>query len=425
MTLEQFLSRNDFVLLPKLLRWFQALAGFRVTPLGWLVLLAWGVTATMSASGLERPVYLIACAWTAPVVIALILGRLLLPRVAVTADFPDRAAAGQSIAIRCTLQNKRRWPALSLGTGIFQLPPEFDTAAAAADIDAIGPGETAHSTVQIVPRRRGIYSMPPVKAFSTFPLNLYRTPAGQSTTWPLLVLPSFHPLYQIDVPLGLRYQPGGISLTSNTGESPEYIGNRDYFDGDSIRHIDFRAWARLAKPAVREFKEEYYCRVALVLDTFTGKAHPPSPDGFPDFEAAVSMTAAIADALSRTDYLIDLFAAGPELHVFRAGRHTAHFENILEILAGVGHTVDNPFERLAPALLEELRNISSVICVFLDWDESREHLVRAAAEAGSSTKVIIVRDGETSAPLNALHAWAGQVRQVSLAAVTGGRLGEL
>jgi len=176
---------------------------------------------------------------------------------------------------------------------------------------------------------------------------------------------------------------------------------------------------------VREFKEEYYCRVALVLDTFTGKAHPPSPDGFPDFEAAVSMTAAIADALSRTDYLIDLFAAGPELHVFRAGRHTAHFENILEILAGVGHTVDNPFERLAPALLEELRNISSVICVFLDWDESREHLVRAAAEAGSSTKVIIVRDGETSAPLNALHAWAGQVRQVSLAAVTGGRLGEL
>ena len=139
--------------------------------------------------------------------------------------------------------------------------------------------------------------MPPVRAFSTFPLNLYRTPAGQSEPWTLLILPNFHPLQGIDVPIGARYQPGGIALTSNLGESPEYIGNREYVSGDSIRHIDFRAWARLSMPAVREYQEEYYCRIALVLDTFTGKEHAPSPDGFPDFEAAVSLTAAVADAL--------------------------------------------------------------------------------------------------------------------------------
>ena len=105
--------------------------------------------------------------------------------------------------------------------------------------------------------------------------------------------------------------------------------------------------------------------------------------------------------------------------------HTAHFDNVLEILAAVGHTVDNPFARLAPALLDELNNISTVLCVFMDWDETREHLVRAAAEAGCSLKVIVVREGEPSRPLDALHAWTRHVRQVTPDAVRRGGVEEL
>lgn len=425
MTLDQFIRRKDFVLLPNVHRFFMWLAAFRVTPMGWLVFLGWALATAMGVSSIDRPVYVVVCVWTAPGVIAFLLGWILWPRLTVRADLPDRAAVGQPLSIRCTLHNNRRRPIFSAGAGLFLLPLEFDHQGKPDTVDTIGPGASETCQVTIIPRRRGVYRMPPIKAFSTFPLNLYRTPAGESAAWSLLVLPHFHPIHQIDVPIGMRYQPGGIALTSHIGESPEYIGNRDYVPGDPIRHIDFRAWARLARPAVREYQEEYYCRIALVLDTFTGKKNPPTPAGFPDFEAAVSLTAAIADALSRGEYLIDLFAAGPELHIFRAGRHTAHFDNVLEILAGVGHTVDNPFERLAPALVEELSNISTVVCVFLDWDESREHLLRAATEAGCSIKCIVVRDGDTTRPLDALHGWTNHVRQVSLAAVTGGGLDSL
>ena len=76
----------------------------------------------------------------------------------------------------------------------------------------------------------------------------------------------------MDLDVGKRYQPGGIALTSHIGESPEYIGNRDYRPGDSLRRIDPRAWARLATPIVREYSEEYYCRIALVLDTYVPTA---------------------------------------------------------------------------------------------------------------------------------------------------------
>ena len=210
--------------------------------------------------------------------------------------------------------------------------------------------------------------------------------------------PSFRRLTAINIPINARYQPGGISLSSQVGESPEYIGNREYRPGDATRHLDHRSWARLGKPVVREFQEEYYCRVALVLDTFVPGKAAPGPAGFEQFEAAVSLSAAIADALARGEYIIDLFAAGPELYVFRSGRHTAHFENVLEILASVDACRVSPFRKVTPALSEELASISSVICVFLDWDTERVNLVRAATDAGCSVKVVVVRDEAPTIP---------------------------
>ncbi|MDQ1256382.1 MAG: hypothetical protein QG656_978, partial [Candidatus Hydrogenedentes bacterium] len=179
-------------------------------------------------------------------------------------------------------------------------------------------------------------------------------------------------------------------------------------------------WGRLAKPVVREYQEEYNCRIALVLDTFVRGKRRPDPEGYPDLEAAVSLSASIADALARGEYIIDIFAAGPELYVFRAGRHTAHFENVLEILACVDACRENPFEVVTPALGDELANISTVLCVFLDWDASRETLVRTAVESGCSVKVFIVRDGATSAPYDHLEGVHAIVQYPPKAIAQGG-----
>jgi len=173
------------------------------------------------------------------------------------------------------------------------------------------------------------------------PFHLNRSGSAALPGKSLLVLPAFHQLTSVDLPVGSKFQPGGIALTSNVGESPEYVGNREYVPGEPARRLDFRSWARLGKPVVREYQEEYYCRIALILDTYMpsdtwltrnlkslrqrylSKSEDPQPVNV--LEAGISLTASIADALSRGEYLIDLFAAGPELYVFRAGRHTAHF----------------------------------------------------------------------------------------------------
>jgi uncharacterized protein (DUF58 family) len=322
--------------------------------------------------------------------------------------------------------NRSRFAAHDLSLGAFGLPPSLRLGENAPPVPRLAPGASAKAHLTIKPLRRGMYMLNALTLYSTFPFRLFRTPArARRKCSPvlcrdgLLVYPRFTPLAGIDGPISARYQPGGIALSSHVGESPEYIGNREYRPGDSTRHLDHRSWARLAMPVVREFQEEYYCRVALVLDTFVPEGRTMGPEGFPDLEAAVSISAAIADVLARGEYIIDIFAAGPELYVFRAGRHTALFDNVLEILACVDACRSNPFAKVTPALRDELGSTSSLIGVFLDWDLHRAALARAAAEAGCSVKVIVVRDGPTSLPCSSAEPGT-DIRQYSPAAIRQG-----
>jgi uncharacterized protein (DUF58 family) len=390
---------------------------YRFTAGGKWVIAGLLLSAALGSASVEITIYQIFCALFALLCVDRFAGFLLRPALEVRGAFPARATAGQVVTGRYELVNRGKRTAYDLGLRFFRLPHSFDAADPETTLGHLPPGRHLSAAIRLRPQRRGLYALPPPRAYSTFPFNLTRDGRSRAEAPKLLVLPHFHPLAGLDVPIGTRYQPGGIALTSNVGESPEYIGNREYVPGDSARRIDHRSWARLARPVVREYQEEYYCRVALVLDTFVPPQRRAGREGFADLEAAISVSAAVADTLSRGEYLIDLFAAGPELYVFRAGRHTAHFENILEIVACVEACRRNPFETLAPALADELTNISTVIGVFLDWDASRRHLARTAVESGCSVKLLIVRDGQTSEPIDFDE---GQVIPLSIAQIRQG-----
>ena len=382
---------------------------FKATTEGKLLVGSIIVSAGVSALSLEIPSHYLFCGLWVLGATAFVVNWLLRPAVRVEGHFPDSAVAGQPTAGRFRLINESMRAAHDLSVGFFQLPRSIDEVDAGRTVASLEPGEAASIPVTLRAWRRGAYALPRERAYTTFPLNLCRAGVkrrngtGGEQARSLLVLPSFHPLAGIDVPVNERHQPGGIALSSHIGQSPEYIGNREYRPGDSPRRLDYRSWARLARPVVREYQEEYYCRIALVLDTYVPGRRRVPRKGFPNLEAAVSLSAAVADALARGEYIIDIFAAGPELYVFRAGRHTAHFDNVLEILACVDACRTNPFEVVTPALADELGSISTLVAVLLDWDGPREGLVRAAVEAGCSVKVVIVRDGQTTEPFDAVE----------------------
>jgi uncharacterized protein (DUF58 family) len=358
--------------------------------------------AGAGALSLDIPIYRVFCVLAALATVSLVAGLAFWPKVKLQGRLPERTAAGQTISAPIHVRHGGRRPAFDLGLGLFGLPDGLEQVNTDTMVRCLSPGESTSVDVTLHAARRGLYELPRLRAYTSFPFNFLRIGAARHAMGSLLVLPTFHRAAGIDLPVATRYQPGGIALTSNIGESPEYIGNREYIPGEPARRLDFRSWARLGKPVVREYHEEYYCRVALILDTFIPPDRKPTREGFVNLEAAVSLAATVADVLSGGEYLIDLFAAGPELYVFRAGRHTAHFENILEILACVDACRQNPFNSIAPAIADELNNISTAICVLLDWDETRRRLAQSVIEAGCRLKVVVVRDGDLTTPLDDL-----------------------
>ncbi|MDZ4857456.1 MAG: DUF58 domain-containing protein [Candidatus Hydrogenedentes bacterium] len=379
---------------------------FKMTSRG-RALLVVGVISGLIGHPLQLPILYLFSALFALGYVALVINSLMRPRFEVSGAFPSLVSAGQPVTGWFSITNRARRNAYDVGANFFAVDPSLRMREHAEMHAQLEPGARVTIPITITPRQRGIYRLPPLRAFTSFPFSICRNGRAAHLGSPLIVAPSFHPIARIDVPVGRRYQPGGIALTSDVGESPEYIGNREYRPGDPPRRIDFKSWARLSRPVVREYQEEFYCRIALVLDTYVVKRRLRPRAGAQQLEAAVSISAAIADALANGEYIIDIFAAGPELYVFRAGRHTAHFENVLEILACVDVCRTDPFEVVAPALADELSRISTVVCVLLDWDSSRQKLVQAALEAGCDVKVVLVRDTATTFAVDEIESMTG------------------
>jgi uncharacterized protein (DUF58 family) len=263
---------------------------------------------------------------------------------------------------------------------------------------------------ELHPLRRGRYVLRAPTLRVTDPLALAAGPAAKGGERVLLVYPRFYTLEAFAIPSGRRYQPGGIPLSSSTGDAIEFVGTREYRDGDPVRNIHWRSWARRGEPVVKEYHEEYFARIALVLDSFAPPR--PAPGQERAFEAAISVLASIADHYSRSEYVVDILAAGPEVYDVSSGRSLAYFDNILDVLAGLEPCHESSFAVLGPTLFEKLARITTVVAVLQDWDEPRERFLREVKALGTGVSVIIVRDEATTLPW-AQAASLGQFSQMT------------
>ena len=80
---------------------------------------------------------------------------------------------------------------------------------------------------------------------------------------------------------------------------------------------------------------------------------------------------------------------------------------------------------VAPALSDELRNISTAVFLFLDWDASRERLVRTAVEAGCAVRVVLVRNGRCHSDPAEAESWTGPARKLRDDEIREGRVDRL
>jgi uncharacterized protein (DUF58 family) len=247
--------------------------------------------------------------------------------------------------------------------------------------------------LELIPLRRGVLRFSGANLARTDPFGLFRAFCHGPFPQSLLVLPKRYPLPPLALSGCSRYQSGGVALASSVGQSEEFVALRDYRHGDPLRHIHWRTWARLGKPVVKEYEDEFFVRHALVLDTFTQR----DPDEA--LEEAVSVAASFACTLQTQESLLDLMFVGARSYCFTSGRGVAHEEQMLEILASVSACRSQSFGALEHLVLDHVRAVSGCVCVLLDWDEPRRSLVRKLRECGLPVLVLVITGGGGSQAL--------------------------
>ncbi|WP_395092015.1 DUF58 domain-containing protein [Armatimonas sp.] len=369
-------------------RWFLGLTGtiFFVIALFWS-LDTQTVPLALYASGL----------WCLSLVAFLPLG------VQTQVRHAERITAGETLMAEVTVTNSGRLPLVDLTLQGWGLPLQVEALPEeGVPVGNLQPGESRQVAFPLHCRDRGAFILGGYRLLSDFPFGLLQAYRIQRQPSRLIVHPSFRPLTRFTLPRGRRFQPGGIAMASQVGDSFEYLGNREWRDGDNPRDIDWRSTARLAGAAgaalvVREWREEYFLRVGVVLDT-----HVPARGSTlarqAALERAVSLCAAVSDALAREDYIVDVFAAGPMVYHLTAGRSLAYREQILDILACVEGSSEEPLAGIAPRLHEQLDRLTTVVCIVLDWDERRRHFVENLRQRGVGVKVLWVSEAEDAPP---------------------------
>jgi uncharacterized protein (DUF58 family) len=321
-------------------------------------------------------------------VVAMIAGRFARARARLELHIPPRATAGRPLTLR-----GRVLPTEGVGEGVVSFPRTTRGISIEPRQRVVAlEGDASEITFTLTAPRRGRYEIvaPTLRALDPFGLVAGRAPRSREQA--VLVYPRFYTMERFELSHGRRHQPGGIPLTSSTGDAVEFIGTRDFRAGDPVRNIHFRSWARRGAPVVKEFQEEWFCRMALVLDTFGQNGET--------FEAAISVVASITDWLARSEYVVDVLAAGPDLYRVSVGRSLAYLENVLDVLACLEPSKAPPFETIGPSIFEELAQLTTVVAVLLDWDPRRAAFLQKIRALGTEVRAIVVRAGPTSTPID-------------------------
>lgn len=368
------------------IRWFDDFHRGEFTVGGRAVFWGMLLSGAMLMGGVTEPLSICFGFCISALTIGTIAGHHFRPRLKLVRHIASFPSAGEVFQYRVDVENIGKRVARNVVVEERKLPADLRPSGPSPVIDVLEPGETTSVTLKLRCLSRNFFDLDRLQAGSTFPTALVKSGRKSRTSDRLVVYPKVTEVFELDVPYSRNHQPGGIAVASHVGESTEFLGTRDWRQGDRLRDIHWPSSARTGRLIAREFQEEYFVRLAVVLDIEAPRARDEAR-----LEKAISLTAGITDALARKEYIVDIFAAGDEVHHFQAGRAIAHLDNILELLASVeaGRSLDT--KALDEILIAEASQLSAVILIMMDWDEERSELVQRLKSQGLAVRVICMK----------------------------------
>jgi uncharacterized protein (DUF58 family) len=174
----------------------------------------------------------------------------------------------------------------------------------------------------------------------------------------------------------------GMHRASVHGSSVEFAEHKEYSQGDELRHVDWKAYAKLDRYYVKQFEQESQLTIYLVLDASASMNFKGG--GLAKLEYAGLVFAAIAYLVIQQQDKVGLVACGDrgiETMVPPRAR-TTHLHDLLGVLDGLmqkGGTGDeSPAEALG-RIAELSRRRRSLIVLASDLFDPDDETVRALA----------------------------------------------
>ena len=154
---------------------------------------------------------------------------------------------------------------------------------------------------------RGRYLLPGLRFATRFPFGLFHKVAERDLPVEVTVLPKPSPAQDWSAQVAARF---GDLRQRQAGLGEEFLGLRDWREGEDPRQIHWRSSARRGHPVVREHEREEQRAVQIVLLTSVGQPRASTPSQAARFELGLSKLTALIQELHHARYRLGMSAPG-------------------------------------------------------------------------------------------------------------------
>ena len=333
------------------LRWIGYKIEYKITRAGWIYISGTLLVALAALNTGNNLLFLILACLISIILMSGLLSSICLSGVELHLDMPEHIFAGQPERAIAELRNEKlTMPSFSL---MVEAVPSKNADAATAMLQTkvyfpyLPRQGSLRQGVPVTFPRRGVYRQDTFRIVTRFPFGFLQKARRLEMKKEVLVYPSVETVADFqEIVAGIE----GALESMAKGRGQDLYALRDYVPNDSVRHVHWKASARLGSLMVREFTLEEDYRVLLVLDPYLppDALVPSSPEiRNQRFERAITLCAGLA---------WHFYERGTQLQFRSPGLETplgAAEENIFPILEHLAKVQPLPFDS-THALMHDL-----------------------------------------------------------------------
>ncbi len=295
-------------------------------------------------------------------------------RLKVTVDRrSQRVRVGDEVEERLTIRNRSKVPKQLLEVEDLSDIPGYSNG---REVTLTAGG--FRSWLSLAPaRKRGIYTLGPVRVSNTDAFGLFRRERLFGGTDTLIVYPQTHDLPGYNVPSS-NISGESSSRRRSHDLTPHAASVREYAFGDSISRIHWASSARMGRMMSKEFDLGLSSDVWLLVDLHRDVQAGELEDSTDEY--AVSIAASLARKYIEAQLPAGLIAYGDQRYALPADTGGGQFDRIMEFLAMSKAEGSTPLEEVLPEE-EQLWGYRSSLVVITSshragWVSGLEELAR-------------------------------------------------